>query len=123
MTRREGEARGHHQKSVPVTGGDWMAVLLASLWQLSKLLAMHAGGVAADTGRLMKGRKEAKRGRRGGRGGSAVQQWWRQMRSNAHQQRCGWRQMCVEAGLEQACGEEAGGAAPVEAAPLARPRG
>ena len=67
VTCREVEARGRHQKSVPVTGGDWMAVLLASLWQLSKLLAMHAGGVAADTGRMMKGRKEAKRDRRGGR--------------------------------------------------------
>jgi hypothetical protein len=52
-----------------------MAALLAALWQLSKLLAMHAGGVAAGTGRLLKGGKEARRGRKGGRGGRAVQQW------------------------------------------------
>ena len=50
-----GEAHGQYQKSVPVVGGNWMAALLAALWQLSKLLAMHAGGVAADTGRLLKG--------------------------------------------------------------------
>ena len=102
-----GEAHGHHQKPVPMTGGDWRAGLLAALWQLCKLLAMHAGGGVADTGRLLKGRRETKRGRKGGRGGSAVQQWRRQLRSNAHQQRCGWRQMGVEAGLKQASREEA----------------
>ena len=52
-----------------------------------------------------------------------MQQWWRQLCSAAHQQRCGWRQMSAESGLEQARGEEAGAAALVEAAPLAGSRG
>ena len=114
------KVHGHHQVPVLEAGGSWMAVLLSALWQLGKLLAMHAGNVAAGAWRLLWRRWKA---RRGGRGGSAVQQWWRQLRSNAHQQRCGGRQTSVEAGLEEAQGGDARGAALEAATPLVRARG
>jgi hypothetical protein len=104
-------------------GDSRKAMLLAALLQLGKLLAMHAGGVAAGTWRLLRRRWEARRGRRGGKGGSAVQQWWRQLGSYVHQQRCGGRQMSVEAGLGDAQGGDARGATLEAATPLVRARG
>ena len=75
-------------EEVEEAGGSLKAMLLALLLQLCKLLAMHSGG-ATCTWRQLR-RRRVRQGRRGGRGGSAVQQWWRQLRSYAHQRRCGW---------------------------------
>ena len=47
------KVHGHHQVSTLEVVGSWMAVLLAALWQLGKLLAMHAGGAAAGAWRLL----------------------------------------------------------------------
>ena len=68
-------------KELEGAGGSWEAMLLAALLQLAKMLTMRAGGAAAGAWRLMRRRWKAKQGRSGGRGGSAVQQWWRQLRS------------------------------------------
>ena len=91
-------------------GGSWEAMLLAALSQLSKLLAMCTEG-AAGTWRQLRRRRKVRQGRRGGRGGRAVQQWWRQLRSYVHQQRCEWMKAKAEAGVEELQGEVAGGAA------------
>ena len=110
-------------KELEGAGGSWKAMLLVALLQLAEMLAMRAGGAAAGAWRLMWRKVKVRQGRRGGRGGSAVQQWWRQLRSYVHQQRCGIRQMSVEAGLEEVQGGAAGGVVQVAATPLARARG
>ena len=53
MADRVGMVRGHHQVSTREAVVSWMAVLLAALWQLGKLLALHAGSAAAGEGTLM----------------------------------------------------------------------
>ena len=123
----EEKVQRHHQVSMLEAGGSWramlLAVLLAVLLQLGRLLAMHAGSIVAGTWKLLRRRWKTRRGRGGGRGGSAVQQWWRQLRSYVHQQQCGRRQTSVEAGLEEAQGGAASGAALEAATPLVRARG
>jgi hypothetical protein len=117
------KVRGHHQVSTREAVVSWMAVLLAALWQLGKLLALHAGSAAAGAWSLLWRRRKARRGSRGGRGGSAVQQWWRQLRSYVHQQRCGGRQKGEEAELVETHEGGSRGAAQEAAAPQARARG
>ena len=91
-------------EELETAGGSWEAVLLATLSQLSKLLAMCTGG-AAGTWKQLRRRREVRQDRRGGRGGRAVQQWRRKLRSYVHQQRCGRVANNVEAGVEEPHGE------------------
>ena len=71
--------------------------MLLAATQLQILLAMESGG-AASNWRQLRWRRRIKQGKRGGRGGRYVQQWWRQVRSYAHQQRCGWVKAEAEVG-------------------------
>ena len=100
---------------------EWQAMLLVALSQLGKLLAMHTGG-AVGILRQLRRRRKVSQGRIGGRGGRAVQQWWRQLRSYVHQQRCGWTRTKVEAGAEELQGAAAGGAALEATVPAIRAR-
>ena len=124
----QGQGDSEPQASVVVeleaAGGSWKAMLLAVLSQLSMLLALRSGG-AAGIWRHWKRERRRRRNNviKGGRGGTAVQQWWMQLCSIAHQDRCGHRgrdrrrdsgnQMRAELEVQNSEGAGVGGSTPV----------
>ena len=84
------ETRAGVVEELEIAGGSWEAMLLAALSQSYVLLAMHSGG-AAGTWRHWKRRRRRRNFSKGGRGSTTIQRWWMQLRSIAHQNRCGYR--------------------------------